>query len=147
MANLTGDIVFGLPPTDVNNLLAEPAPGVAWSKLPAANEFSEDVRYFWIRLAGSQDLQAAITTCPGTNSYIVFLFRARGLVRMSYRLVPDASCPDPAPAAAAIFARYLQLGREVALAVHYVSGGVQVVDVSDPAADTLLPIRWLNRGK
>jgi hypothetical protein len=147
LANLTAGIIFGLSPTDVDTLLPDPAPGVSWNSLPAASEFPEDVRYFWTRLAGSQDLQAGISTCAGANSYIVFLFRSRGLFRISYRFVPDAACPDPSSAVAAIFARYLLLGRSVALAVHYRSGGVHVVDVSDPTADYLIPMRWQNRAR
>ena len=147
MANLTAGIIFGLTPGDVNSLLPDPSPGVTWNSLPAASEYPEDVRYFWTRLAGSQDLQSAISSCAGANSYIVFLFRTRGLFRLSYRFVPDAGCPDPSDAVAAIFARYLQLGRSVALGVHYRSGGIQVVDVTDPTADYLIPLRWQNHGR
>lgn len=147
LANLTAGIVFGLTPADVNTRLPEPALGVSWSSLPTAIEFPEDVRYFWTRLAGAQDLQAGIASCAGANSYIVFLFRSRGLFRLSYRFVPDAACPDPAPAVADIFARYLQIGSDVALAVHYSSGGVQVVDITDPTADYLIPLRWRNNAR
>jgi hypothetical protein len=147
LANLTGGMAFGLSPGDVNRLLPQPASGIAWPNLPAANEFPEDVRYFWTRLAETQDLRAGIKSCAGANSYVVFLFREPGLFRVSYRLVPDLSCPDPSPATADVFARYLQVGRRIALTAHYVSGGVQIVDISDPTADTLLPVRWQNRGK
>jgi hypothetical protein len=147
LANLTAGIVFGLTPTDVNARLPDPAPGVSWSSLPTAIEFPEDVRYFWTRLAGAQDLQTGLASCAGANSYIVFLFRTRGLFRLSYRFVPDATCPDPAPAVADIFARYLLLGSDVAVAVHYSSGGVQVVDITDPTADYMIPLRWRNNAR
>jgi hypothetical protein len=147
LGNLTGGIIFGMTPSVANSMLPDPLPGVSWNTLPAATEFPEDVRYFWTRLTGSPDLRAGIRSCTGANSFAVFLFRRQGLFRISFRLVPDATCPDPAPAAADIFARYVPLGSSVALATHYVTGGVQVVDVGDPTANYLIPIRWENRSR
>ena len=46
LANLTGGIVFGLSPSDVNAKLPTPAPGMAWGDLPFANEYPDEVRYF-----------------------------------------------------------------------------------------------------
>jgi hypothetical protein len=146
-AALTGGIVFGMVATDVNAQLAEPTPGLNWSTMPLAGEFPEDVRYFWTRLEGSQQLAAGITGCAGANSYVVFLFRGRGLFRVSYRLVADAQCPNLAQTATDLMARYVQMGRELALSVHYRAGRVEVVDITDPSAGYLIPMRWQARGR
>ena len=145
LANLTGGIVFGMTPNDGNNRLPEPAFGVAWSSLPMAKEFPEDVRYFWVRLEGARDLRAGVDHCVGANSYVAFLFRSRGLFRFSYRLFPDAECPSVDAAAGDIFARYVRLYRTIAIATHYATGSAVAVEVNDPTSDYLTPTRWLNR--
>jgi hypothetical protein len=145
LGNLTGGIVFGMTPNDVNARLPEPAFGVSWSALPMAKEFSEDVRYFWVRLEGARDLRQGTEHCLGANSYVAFLFRSHGLFRLSYRLFPDADCPAVDAAAADIFARYVRLYRAVAVATHYATGSAVAVEVNDPTADYLTPTRWLNR--
>ena len=95
LANLTGGIVFGLTPSQVNARLPTPASGIEWASLPSANEYPEDVRYFWVRLDAVKEPRAGIQGCTGANSYVVFLFSARGLFRMSWRLLPDATCAAP----------------------------------------------------
>jgi hypothetical protein len=143
--NLTGGILFGLSPSDVNAKLPTPAPDVEWAGLPFANEFPEDVRYFWVRLDMVPELRDGVLGCAGTNSYVVFLFREQGLFRISWRLLQDASCPSAYDAAQEIYGRYLAIDRAVAVAVHYHAGNAEVVEVTDPDADELIPYRWENR--
>jgi hypothetical protein len=145
LANLTGGIVFGLSPAELNAKLPTPAPHIEWADLPFANEYPGDVRYFWVRLDAVRDLRAGINGCVGANSYIVFLFRERGLFRISWRLLADNDCPSPNAAAAEIFARYLAIDRSVSLATHYRAGKAEVVEITDPNADYLIPYRWTNR--
>jgi hypothetical protein len=145
LANLTGGIVFGLSPSEVNAKLATPMPEVEWAGLPSATEYPDDVRYLWVRLDTARDLRDAIQSCMGAGSYVVFLFRARGLFRISWRLLPDTSCPSTRLAAEDIYARYLAIDRAAALALHYHAGNAEAVEITDPNADYLLPYRWANR--
>jgi hypothetical protein len=145
LGNLTGGIVFGLSPIEVNTRLASPAQGIALGRLPFANEYPDDVRYFWVRLDAMRELRAGINACMGRNSYVVFLFRQAGLFRISWRLLPDDDCPSPEAAAEDIYARYLAIDRAAALATHYHAGKAEAVEVTDPAADYLIPYRWTNR--
>jgi hypothetical protein len=146
-AAITGGIVFGMEPADANALLPVPASGITWTVLPPASEFQDDIRYFWTRLDGARDLRAGSTACVGGSSYIVFLFQARGLFRISYRLIPDAACPRPGDAAREIFGRYVQITRSIAQSVHYRVGAMEVVDITDPTAGYLTTVRWQPRGK
>jgi hypothetical protein len=145
LANLTGGIQFGLSPAEVNARLPTPAPGVEWSDLPFANEYPGDVRYFWVRLDAMRDLRTGIAGCVGANSYIVFLFRERGLFRVSWRLLTDKDCPSANAAAEELYARYLAIDRTVSLATHYRAVKAEVVEINDPNADYLIPYRWANR--
>jgi hypothetical protein len=86
-----------------------------------------------------------LTACTGGRSYVVFLFNANGLLRLSYRLLADKTCPDTNEAAQEIFARYVALGQSVAISIRYRTGNTQVVDITDPAAGYLTPVRW-NQG-
>ena len=146
-AALTGGIAFGMVAADVNAQLAEPTSGLNWTTMPVAGEFPEDVRYFWTRVEAERGLSEGITTCAGANSYVVFLFRGKGLFRISYRLVADARCPSTTQTASDIMARYVAIGRDVALSVHYRSGRVEVVDITDPTAGYLVPMRWQTRAR
>src|SRR6266567_4081190 len=92
LGNLTGGILFGLSAAGVNGLLPTPAPGIEWANLPFANEYPEDVRYFWVRLDTVAELRKGVEACAGANSYVVFLFRGSGLFRVSWRLLPDKDC-------------------------------------------------------
>jgi|GEM_PF-2100460 len=142
-AAITTGITFGLDPSAVNAKLPAPAPGVAWGSLPAAGEFQDDIRYFWVRLEGLTDLHAGATACLGVDSYIVFLFQQRGLFRMSYRLAPDATCPNVNDAAEEIFGRYVSIATDIAQSVHYRAGSLEIVDISDPTASGyLVATRW-----
>ena len=145
LGNLTGGIVFGMQPADVNRKLPNPAVGVDWAGLSSAAEYPEDIRYFWIPFDESKDLTAGVTSCAGTNSQIVFLFRASGLFRMSWRLVADPRCPSPRLAAEDVYARFLAIDRAAALTTHYRPNKAETVDVTDPGASFLIPIRWVNR--
>lgn len=142
LANLTDGIVFGMSPSKVNSQLPDPFPGLTWSALPEASEYSGEVRYFWSRFDAAAPLLAGLTACAGQESYVVFLFSSRGLFRLSYRLLPDKDCPDPAQAARQIFARYVPIGPVVALSAHYRAGTAEVVDVTDPTAGVLIQTRW-----
>ena len=145
LGNLTGGIVFGLSPAEVNAKLSNPTPGVEWANLPSAAEYPDDVRYFWVRSDAIPQPGKNPDACTGANSYIVFLFRQRGLFRLSWRLLPDNDCPSPSAAAADIFARYLAIDANVALATHYRAGKAEVVEIADPTVDYLIPYRWANR--
>jgi len=146
-ARLTDGIIFGLKPPEVNALLPRPSPRAEWHALPLAPEFPEDVRYFWIRLGQGGPLDAGISTCVGESSYLVFLFRARGLFRMSYRLFPDRTCPSVADAATAVMAHYTTIDPAVALSMHYRNGNAEVVDIVDPGSGHMRTIRWQQRGQ
>jgi hypothetical protein len=145
LGNLTGGIMFGLSPVEVNAQLPDPAPGMEWSDLPFANEYPDEVRYFWVRVDAMKDLRAGITGCFGANSYIVFFFRSHALFRVSWRLLADKECPSPHAAAEDIYARYLTIDRSISLATHYQPNNAEVVEITDPNADYLIPYRWANR--
>lgn len=145
IANLTGGIVFGMSPAEVNRMLATPTAGLDRQGLPFANEYQEEVRYFWSRLEAVPALREGLTGCVGANSHAVFLFRNSGLFRISWRLLPDADCPSPVAAAEGLFARYLAIDAAASVATHYHTGKADVVEITDPQADLLLPVRWDNR--
>jgi hypothetical protein len=145
LGNLTGGIVFGLSPASVNSRLPTPTPGVEWGDLPFASEYPGDVRYFWVRLDALPDSGIEATHCVGANSYVVFLFRDRALFRVSWRLLPDKDCPSPRASAEDLYARYLAIDRSVSLATHYRAGKAEAVEITDPNADDLIPVRWANR--
>ncbi len=144
-ARLTGGILFGQKPHEVNALLPDPALGRDWHALPLAPEFPEDVRYFWIKPGQSGILDAGITSCVGEASYLVFLFRQRGLFRISYRFIPDTFCPSVADAASAVMARYAVIDPEIALVTRYRNLNAEVVDIVDPGSGHLRTIRWQQR--
>lgn len=145
LGNLTGGIVFGLSPSEVNARLPTPMPGVESAELPFANEYPDDVRYFWARLDTVRELRSGINGCMGANSYIVFLFHNRALFRISWRLLPDNDCASARTAAEDIYARYLTIDRAAALATHYRPGKAEAVEITDPNAGYLIPYRWTNR--
>jgi hypothetical protein len=142
LANLTGGIVFGMSPGNVNAHLPEPYAGLSWTALPLASEYPGEVRYFGAAIDRVGTLRMNLTACTGKASYLVFLFNSNGLFRLSYRLSADRTCPDTAEAAREIFARYVPIGQSVAMSVRYQTGKTQVVDVTDPAAGYLIPTRW-----
>ena len=145
LANLTGGIVFGLSPSEVNAKLPTPTPGVEWAGLPFASEYPDEVRYFWVRFDAARQPRDGIDGCVGANSYVVFLFRDRALFRVSWRLLPDNACPSTHAAAADIYARYLAIDGGVVLTTHYLAGKAEAVEITDPNVDYLVPYRWANR--
>ena len=145
IAALTGGIVFGMRPSDVDAKLPSPAKNLSWETMPFATEYPEDVRYFWVRFAAAPAPHAENGHCVGAPSYVVFFFRAGHLFRMSWRLLPDESCPSPRAAAEDIYAKWLAIDRSAAVSTHYSPNQAEVVEVTDPTADELLPIRWDNR--
>jgi len=147
LAALTGGIVFGLSPSQVNAHLPAPASGIDWAGLPSANEYPGDVRYFWVRLDAMHTPHGALPGCAGADSYVVFLFQRGTLFRISWRLLPDANCPSPAVAAREIYARYLAIDGTSAQTSHYRPNRAEAVDISDPDAGFLIPYRWENRGR
>lgn len=142
LANLTGGLSFGMSPGQVNARLSDPYPGLSWNGLPMANEYPGEVRYFGTSMERAGALRMGLTTCPGSASYLVFLFNSNGLFRLSYRLTADKNCVDTNQAAQEIFARYVPIGQTVAMSVRYRTGRTEVVDVTDPTAGYLTPTRW-----
>ena len=145
-ANLTGGIAFGMSPGDLNAKLPEPYPGLSWNALALANEYPGEVRYFGVPLTAGGVLRMDVASCPGSASYIVFMFSPKGLFRVSYRLVADKVCVDTNAAAQEIFGRYVLIGQGVALSLRYRTGKTEVVDISDPTAGFLIPVRWRQGG-
>jgi hypothetical protein len=144
---LTAGVSFGMRPEDVNTLLPMPYQSLGWGVMPQATEFPGEVRYFWIRPDDAGPLRMGSKGCTGAGSYLVFLFTNNGLFRLSYRLVPDKACPSVNETARDIFARYVAIGSQVALSVHYHTGSAEVVDVTDPGASFLIPVRWYQVGR
>lgn len=144
LGNLTGGLLFGLSPSEVNARLLTPRPGTEWAELPFANEYPGDVRYFWVRLDATRALRDGVKGCVGANSYVVFLFTNAAMFRVSWRLLPDQDCPSPHAAAEEIFARYLAIDGSASLTTHYLAGNADVVEVTDPTVDYLIPYRWAN---
>jgi hypothetical protein len=141
-ANLTGGIAFGMPSSQVNARFPDPYPGLSWDGLHAANEYPGEVRYFGVPLKRAGALRGDPASCAGEASYVVLLFSRNGLFRLSYRLTADRTCTETNAAAQAIFARYVPIGESVALSVRYRTGSTEVVDVTDPTAGDLIPVRW-----
>ena len=140
---ITSRISFGMGPGEVNDRLPHPTKGIAWNTIPAAMEFRDDVRYFWIRFDDARDPRMGATACVGSDSHVVFMFQPRGLFRISYRLVPDVACPHPAGAAEQIFGRFVGLADGIVRSAHYRAGTMEIVDLTDPTASTdLLATRW-----
>jgi hypothetical protein len=141
-ANLTGGIAFGMSPAEVNAHLPDPYPGLSWETLAMANEYPGEVRYFGAPIDRTGSLGTAPGACSGAASYLVFLFTSNGLFRLSYRLTADKSCTDTDEAAQAVFARYVPISQAVAMSVRYRTGTTNVVDITDPTAITMTPVRW-----
>lgn len=144
-ARLTGGIIFGMKAPEVGAQLPNQGGIRDWQSLPLATEFPESVRYFFVKPSATGDLGAGMTGCVGEASYVVFLFRNRGLFRISFRLFPDNTCPSVKEAAASIMARYAIIDPELALVTHYRNGAAEVVDLVDPGSGHLRSIRWLQR--
>ena len=141
-AAIVDGILFGMGPGEVNAHLPNPTKGVTWTALPQATEFQDDVRYFWVKFDDVPAMHAGSTACVGDESYIVFMFKARGLFRISYRLMPSAVCPRTAEALGQIFGRFVTMTTDIALSVHYRAGPLDVVDITDSTAGYLLSTRW-----
>jgi hypothetical protein len=145
-ATLTGGLAFGMSPASLNTTLPQPLPTLSWNNLTLANEYPGEARYVGIPLAAAGTLRMDLTACTGTASYLVFLFNPNGLLRLSYRLAADKSCPDTNEAAQQIFSHYVPLGPRVAFSVRYRTGKTQVVDVTDPTAGYVMAVRWRQGG-
>ena len=144
---VTGGVAFGMRAEDVNALLPKPYAGMSWDAMSQALEYPGDVRYFWVPFNEAGPLQAGTKRCAGDGSYVVFLFNQTALFRLSYRLVPDQSCPSVKETARDIFGRYITIGETVTLTSRYHTGTAEVVDITDPSASFLIPIRWYQVGK
>lgn len=145
-ANLTGGVAFGMSPADLNAILPEPYAGVSWNALSLASEYPGEVRYLGVPIGSAGVLRLGMTGCAAPASYVVFLFTAKGLFRMSYRLLADKVCQDTNDAAQQIFARYVPIGQNVALSARYRAGKTEIVDITDPTAGYLIPVRWRQGG-
>jgi hypothetical protein len=144
---ITGGVAFGMHARDVNALLPKRYASMSWGEMPQALEYPGDVRYFFVPFAEAGSLQAGTTRCAGDGSYVVFLFNQTALFRISYRLVPDKTCPSVRETARDIFARYITIGETVTLTSRYHTGSAEVVDITDPSASFLIPVRWYQVGK
>ena len=142
LTRLTGGLAFGMTPVAVNEALPVPIEGIEWAALASAAEFTGDVRYFWARLDKLPILRGRSDSCVGADSYVVFLFRAEGLFRISYRLIPDLGCTDQTDSTQFLFQRFVGLATDVAVSVHYKVREADVIDVTDPALSYMVPIRW-----
>jgi hypothetical protein len=138
---------FGMTPQQVNNLLPHPGPALNFADMPAAPEFPEPVHYTWTHMVVAGKLMAPVKSCYGAASYIVVLFRASGLFRVSYRFLPDSNCPNPRPAADELYARFVPINSTIAFSVLYHTGYADVVDVTDPHSGILISERWLMHGQ
>lgn len=145
VANLTGGIVFGLSPGEVDSHMPTPVLGLTWENLPFATEYLSDVRYFWVRFSAAPAPHPRVENCAGSSSYVVFFFRNRRLFRISWRLLADETCASPRAAAEDIYASWLSIDRRTAFVTHYSPNQAEVVEVTDPGANDLIPIRWENR--
>jgi hypothetical protein len=143
---LSGGITFGMSAVELNTRLPAPYSAMSWTALAIANEYRGEVRYFGMPIAAAGPLRMDATACTGARSRLVFLFSDHGLFRLSYRLTADNDCPDINPAAREIFGRYVTIAQSVALSVRYRTGKTEVVDITDPAAGTLVPTRWRQGG-
>jgi hypothetical protein len=146
LARINGGLVFGMTPEQVAAALPGTPAGLSWNTLRTAREYSADVRYFWMRLDDLPEWRARLGGCVGNASYVAFLFTQNGLFRLSFRLLPDAACTSVAEAARDLFARYVPIGPDIALSVHYPSAPAEVVDITDPTATLLTPVRWRMSG-
>jgi hypothetical protein len=146
LARINGGLVFGMTPEQVAAQLPGMPSDLAWNTLRTAREYSADVRYFWVRLDDLPDWRKRLGGCIGNASYAAFLFSQHGLFRVSFRLLPDAACASVTDAALDLFARYVTIGPDIALSVHYRSAAAEVVDVTDPTATQLAPVRWRMSG-
>ncbi len=146
LALLNGGVVFGMTPEQVATQMPSIGGGLSWDTLRTAREYSSDVRYFWVRLDDLPLWRAMMPSCIGSTSYAAFLFSNNGLFRMSFRLLPDAACPSVTGAAVELFSHYIAIGPGVALSVRYRSMQAEVVDVTDPTASSLIPVRWRMSG-
>jgi hypothetical protein len=144
--NLTGGVAFGMSPAALNARLPDPYPVMSWNALAMANEYPGEARYFSTPIPGAGPLRMGAAACTGATSYLVFLFSSRGLFRLSYRLIADKNCTDTGDAAREIFARYVTIGQTVALSVRYKTGRAEIVEITDPLAGYLNPIRWRQGG-
>lgn len=142
LANLTNGVKFGMTPEELNATLPDPLPRQQLADLPLANEYPDEVHYFGVPIAAAGGLRMNVAACMGNGSYVVFLFSSKGLFRISYRLVSDKSCPDTSRAARAVLAAYVPLGLSVALSSRYRTVSTEVVDITDPGASFLIPVRW-----
>jgi hypothetical protein len=92
-----GTFTFGMTPTEVNALLPAKFKDPSYNTMPIASEYAPvDVRYFWAPLAPFTRNQFPFYPLETWNScwkqpqsYVTFLFSAKGLFRISLRLLPD----------------------------------------------------------
>ena len=147
LARIMAGLTFGLNLDEVSQRLPKLGATLHWADLPAAKEFSDDVRFVRVPMRVAAVLRAPVSACFGEPSHVVLLFRNKALFRVSWRFLPDQSCPSPRAAASQLYATFASLAMTVAYSVHYRTGSANVVDVTDPAAGSLIAQRWQTRGQ
>jgi hypothetical protein len=147
LARVMGGLTFGLKPEEVSQRLPKLGADLHWNNLPAAKEFSEDVRYVRMPMQGAGTLRGPVTACFGEQSNVVLLFRNNGFFRASWRFLPGQACPSPHDAAAELYAAYVPLAVTLVASALYRAGSAEVVDVTDPGAGPLIAQRSPARGQ
>jgi hypothetical protein len=147
LARIMGGFRFSMKPEEVSQHLPKLGAQLHWADLPAAKEFSEEVRLVRVPMQVAGVLRAPVTACFGDPSHVVLLFRDNALFRVSWRFLPGPNCPTPRPAAEQLYAAYVSLSAKVAVSTYYRAGTAEVVDVTDPGAGPLLTEHWQVRGQ
>ncbi len=147
LARVMGGLTFGLKPEEASQHLPKLGAELRWSDLPLAKEFSGDVRVVRMPMQAAGTLRAPVAACFGAPSNVVLLFRNNALFRVSWRFLPDQSCPNPHDAAEELYAAYVALATTLAVSTHYRTGAAEVVDVTDPGAGPLIARRWQAGGQ
>ena len=147
ISTLLGGLKFGMSPEQVGQHLPDRSNALHWDDLPEAKEFTQDVRYVWLPTQAADTLLGSVKSCVGTSSYVVLLFFNKALFRVSWRFLPDQKCANPRAAAEDVYAAFVPLAPTVVVGVRYTAGYAEVVDVTDPDAGPLIPVRWQMQGQ
>jgi hypothetical protein len=142
---LLGGLHFGMTPEQVGQRLAGHSSALHWDDLPNANEYSSDVRYFWVPMQAADSLTGPIQSCFGDSSSVNLLFFRQALFRISWRFVPDQKCHDASEAAEDLYAAFMSIAPSVLISTRYANGPAEVVDVTAPNAGPLIAVRWHGR--
>ncbi|HUB11084.1 MAG TPA: hypothetical protein VMB34_03930 [Acetobacteraceae bacterium] len=147
ITSLLGGLQFGMSPEQVGQHLPDRNGALHWDDLPDAKEFSQDVRYVWLPMQAVNTLLGPVKSCFGRQSYLVVLLFDKALFRVSWRFMPDATCPNPRAASEELYSAFLPLAPSVAISARYTAGYAEVVDVTAPDAGALIPVHWQMQGQ